>query len=307
MAMTKEEIQTRINKKEVEIEKINKRISKWSTGLSDEAINLCIKYGMSQYDDPNRKIIASEWRQYKLEHERELFNQVDWNKGPNYDETMRAYSDLRDAQATLDKYKVQLDKLINYENEDKVQVLVDFLNDWGNKAYSWYMENAKKYFELKRDYSEKLDEYMYGWDDEHPEPEDDSKYNLYKRMRRNAADMFYQEYYAPINELTKTIVRLKSDYVGPDRKYTPVGYVVDEEKLTKFINDEKKRKYEDLVRRITAVVGQIQDVANLSIGNQSGEINGYVIGDKGKAKVQTISAGGYAIQCFHYRVLVNKY
>jgi hypothetical protein len=37
-----------------------------------------------------------------------------------------------------------------------------------------------------------------------------------------------------------------------------------------------------------------------------GEINGIIQGTISNAKVRTITAGGYNIQCFHYRVLVNK-
>ena len=78
------------------------------------------------------------------------------------------------------------------------------------------------------------------------------------------------------------------------------------EKLNKILDDEVTNKYKDLVRRITKVVGEIQDVSNLSIGSKQGEINGTVKGTKGIATVDTISAGGYNIQCFHYRVLVHK-
>ena len=38
----------------------------------------------------------------------------------------------------------------------------------------------------------------------------------------------------------------------------------------------------------------------------NGEINGIAEGEKGRAKVETIGAGGYNIQCYHFRVLVNK-
>ena len=80
----------------------------------------------------------------------------------------------------------------------------------------------------------------------------------------------------------------------------------DLEKLNKILAQEKQNKYEDLCNRISAVVGEITDASHLSIGNQRGELNGIVKGTKGSAKVETISAGGYNIQCFHYRVLVHK-
>lgn len=52
------------------------------------------------------------------------------------------------------------------------------------------------------------------------------------------------------------------------------------------------------------MVGKITDAKGLTIG-MNGELNGLVIGDKDSATVTTILAGGYNIQCLHYRVLVG--
>ena len=67
------------------------------------------------------------------------------------------------------------------------------------------------------------------------------------------------------------------------------------------------------MNRVTKVTGTITDASNLHLEN--GDINGIIIGERDKAKVQTISAGGYNDhiildsgrrgQCFHYRVLIN--
>jgi hypothetical protein len=51
-------------------------------------------------------------------------------------------------------------------------------------------------------------------------------------------------------------------------------------------------------------VGNIKE-ANLTIGIDL-SINGTVVGDKGKATVYSIIAGGYNIQKAHYRVLVKE-
>lgn len=78
-----------------------------------------------------------------------------------------------------------------------------------------------------------------------------------------------------------------------------------EEDLERFLQREVKAKYEDLVNRISKVTGEIKDCKNLYIAS-NGCINGFVIGEKAKAEVETILAGGYNIQCLHYRVLVKK-
>jgi hypothetical protein len=69
---------------------------------------------------------------------------------------------------------------------------------------------------------------------------------------------------------------------------------------------DKRKMYlvELLVARVERKTGEITDAAGLHIG-MNGEINGLVVGVKGSATVNTIGAGGYNIQCFHYRVLVK--
>ena len=76
--------------------------------------------------------------------------------------------------------------------------------------------------------------------------------------------------------------------------------------LERQIEQDKKFKMLDLINRINHIVGTITDAQYLSISPE-GNLNGYIVGEKGKAKVETIGAGGYAIQCFHYRTLVHKY
>lgn len=77
-----------------------------------------------------------------------------------------------------------------------------------------------------------------------------------------------------------------------------------ETRLNKLLDSEVKFKRADLFRRCSAVVGVISDASGLQTGF-NGSINGKVIGNKGTAYVETITAGGYNIQCLHYRVLVK--
>lgn len=75
--------------------------------------------------------------------------------------------------------------------------------------------------------------------------------------------------------------------------------------ICKILDADLKAKRKMLVERIGEITGKITDARYLTV-DERGEINGVVIGEKGNAEVQTISAGGWNIQCFHFRVLVRK-
>lgn len=60
----------------------------------------------------------------------------------------------------------------------------------------------------------------------------------------------------------------------------------------------------DLYYRVKAITGKITGWNYLTIHN--GHINGWVEGEDGVAKVESILAGGYNIQRLHIRVLVHK-
>ena len=81
-------------------------------------------------------------------------------------------------------------------------------------------------------------------------------------------------------------------------------YHVDENKLEEILLKDCKARYFQLVKEVTQYTGIITDAQGLSM--RAGELNGIIIGEKGKAKVQTFSAGGWNIQCFHYRTRVDR-
>jgi DNA repair exonuclease SbcCD ATPase subunit len=77
-----------------------------------------------------------------------------------------------------------------------------------------------------------------------------------------------------------------------------------EEKMAQILAQDVEMKKATLLGRIAEITGKVTE-AELFVADD-GNINGFVTGEKGKAKVQTILAGGYNIQCLHYRLLVNK-
>lgn len=59
----------------------------------------------------------------------------------------------------------------------------------------------------------------------------------------------------------------------------------------------------DLYNRVYNITGKATDCSRLVFNGKA--LNGTVIGENGTATVETIEAGGYNIQRFHYRVLVK--
>ena len=76
---------------------------------------------------------------------------------------------------------------------------------------------------------------------------------------------------------------------------------IDMERLERDYKYEADRKYNKFIEDAEYYVGEITAISGLSIG-RNGDLNGFVVGTKGKAEVNTIAAEG-PIQRFHYRTL----
>ena len=73
--------------------------------------------------------------------------------------------------------------------------------------------------------------------------------------------------------------------------------------------EDAKRLILNLYYRVKDITGEVTSWDDLYItnGNGGAVINGFVIGKEGRAKVESILAGGYNIQRLHVRVLVHEY
>lgn len=78
-----------------------------------------------------------------------------------------------------------------------------------------------------------------------------------------------------------------------------------QEQIIKNIEREAIAKEQMLIKRVNKAVGTIVKSITLNIG-VNGELNGIIEGINGRCKIETIYAGGYNIQCLHYRVLVHN-
>lgn len=287
--MTKEELAFRIEKITTKIEKINKRIKKWTTGMSDEA-KVIAAACETMWGNPDYNKAWDNERAFSKEHENDpsVFNPDDWNKGPQLGEAARAYGDLAEAKNTLRKYEVQLEKLNNFDNAEKIEVIWSFLQAWKQEVKDFIIDSCSKLGVLKSNYQKEFEKFTNTEEykdrlaeRKKVEPEWRAKWALEKEFEK----MYYDE----IPSLAYKFHTRNGNY--------------DEKALEKFLDAEVRSKYNDLVNRITEKAGQIVDASGLYIG-QKGQINGIVNGLRGTVRVETIPAEG-PIQRFHYRTLVK--
>lgn len=231
---------------------------------------------------------------------------------------------LFDLEKVAYNWKAKWDAQVSKDNAPKIEVLVKFLNNWGTKVKNFIIENIQKQIDISNEYHEFVRNIIIGYNNHEnynnrEEVEDDLRNKLFEKYEIKSRYRYPDVYDIRkkfIPDLTRDLSTIKFERENKDDySYSSWGndsykgkYYLekfDYEKLDRIIEEEKQRKYFDLCDRISAVGGIIQNVNNLSIGNQQGELNGTVKCSKGIVEVNTIGAGGYNIQCFHYRVLVN--
>lgn len=277
--MEYEELKRRIDKKTEQINKIKRRVSKWQNGLTNQDIEFAKT--ATSWTDISR---------YSSKHP----HTNDYERKVDIEELYCAYKDLDTANTQLDKYNNLLKAIEDKRNTKKIDIIVQFLDNWKKSAKKFVLENVNcliKYLALNSELCE-LSNHRYEYLQKMTEEEWKQRYNQLREEEKAQASMIHPWTRATYRHLTKTI---------------------DTAELDKILEKEKENKYWNLVNIITEKAGEIQDVTNLKIGGK-GDLNGVVIGSKNKVHVETILAGGYNQdkivnvkhgQIFHYRTLCN--
>ena len=205
------------------------------------------------------------------------------------DDIVRLQKEVAEKQKSLEGYKEQLEKEIEKENSRNIKVILDFLEMWKGLVKNFYEESLPKWIEAREAYykadSNYCDEFNRGdW----RRTDDKTKLEELKKVRKIAKARFDEWKF------------LNPYIVG----HTEVS--LDWEKIQKDLDYEATCKYDFIIERTNRIVGQITDASYLSI-SEKGDLNGIIYGTKGKAFVETIGAGGYNIQCFHFRTLIHEW
>lgn len=271
-----ESLKRRIEAKKIEIDKIQKKIQKLESKKNKEAYvkeYSWIYGGAKSFEEA--KEYAERNNRLPIEDSYE-----DYIKDLDGD-IKSANRDLEDAKSTLNKYQSQVEDNISKEGTRNIKIILDFLENWKERVYAIYEKAVNECFEMKQKLrdawgTEEYDSLRKEYNQNIKGSKTESGYNKEGKWQ------FLYPYISRYGTVSECLNRIKKD-----------------------LNDEANRKYDFIVKRVNELVGEIKDASDLDIGAK-GDLNGFIEGTNGTVHVQTVEAGGYNKQIFHFRTLFNK-
>lgn len=196
----------------------------------------------------------------------------------------------------LKKYEEQLEREREKAASRNIKPILEFLERWKDHVRIWHENAIPQYIRARESLKEAesahrtcRSKYFHTPVKERDKEAFERVKSSYDTARKDFASAWsrYEDYLLPERD--------------PDAEYScRINY----ELLDKDLNREVELKYDDLVERTNAIVGEITDAGGLRVG-EKGDLNGTIKGTRGNASVTTVGAGGYNIQCFHFRTLIN--
>lgn len=217
-----------------------------------------------------------------------------WENNPYYygeSDLKWTTRDLETARVALAEYQKQLTAETEKANSRNVPAIIEFLENWKahvteyyHRQFETFKEERATRYEENRKYCDFVNSGYYTMRKEDPEAAKAARAAIIDKERK-AQKAFDRKW--------NFIVR----YVCLDD--------FDDSRLAKDLENDANAKYDDIIERTNFICGKITDASGLAVGLK-GDLDGYIKGERGTAKVQTIGAGGYNIQCFHFRTLVHE-
>lgn len=211
-----------------------------------------------------------------------------WDIENNLDDIKKTEKEITEVQNKLDMYleKDKEEKAYVNKNDVDIPALNDFLESYKDRCRKWYIIKSNKSIE-------KFNALMAEYDI--IKTNDDAEFGEYHKMteEEETANENLHKFFVDFNK-SGSLAKICNPRKG----------TIDEVTLDKELDEDIRTKKLILIQRVNDLIGSIE-VANCYVA-PNGELNGVFEGPNGKCKVETISAGGYNIQCFHYRVLVKK-
>lgn len=299
-----DDLQKKVEAAELKVEKCRKTIERHTAQMEKKAKQL-----RDMGIDPDTADIYA----YAQQNNKEVYWLLcDYDQ--KQDDIKGATRKLAEAERILKGWREKLDLQINLEKviQDQVpQVIKDFLQKWKEDAFDWYVKRHASFLVFKADLRSQ---------------ERAAKVEALKTLPEYAEkrerlgeklwmDDFYisnpwprkpMEDFLKARELDYNSIQKRISFFADGTILKMCAFRNDQERLDwldSTLEEEKKNKTLDLMARVTKITGPVTDVKGLKM--YAGDLNGVVLGEKGAAKVQTISAGGYNIQCFHYRCLID--
>jgi len=175
---------------------------------------------------------------------------------------------------TVSKFAIKNAEIMNRAPK----VVLEFIENWKENARNFYTSKVEEFLTADKELRATLSS-----SNELCSKEDAKTHeelcNLYKKYFNEFGWMIYYAQYPNI------------DWTYADE-------------IEKIITNEAERKLVKFILTVEKKAGKIIDADMLYIGSDL-SINGHVRGEIKNVKVWTIFAGGYNIQCLHYRVLVK--
>lgn len=209
---------------------------------------------------------------------------------------------IEEIQGIIDNYEAKISALRAKDAEiDRIpDCLKDFMNEiverWDEYDIKLRDESEPYYWELKH----QADALLY----------EGNPTRSYKVSEEKLAQM-----YPDIEYSYKRSRKFEEEYVenpfrhkfGQSIQYARSFWGMTDEQIHEDNLKSGKSLILDLLKRVTKITGPVRDWKGLELtrGNMGSVLNGVVIGEDGKARVESILAGGYNIQRLHVRTLVK--